>query len=206
MSLALVCSRCAASLPSPGGDSPFVTCSFCGTTHAVSAAPISMAQTPAGPSDADRVRAACDTAWDAARASSKDPIVALRAVIAARSGALTGQLEAERAARLGEALMTGFDSANGTKSVFDKMASLRIAEAVVKAVIELRKMDSTDINLPFFMATEKGPLHISHEQTAAKLAELDAVGAYVVKEVAAPAAAPAAVAPPEKAKRSWWPF
>jgi hypothetical protein len=151
------------------------------------------------------VRAACDAAWDAARANSTDPIVALRAVVAARAGELHSELEAERAARLGEALLTGFDSVNGTHSVSDKIAAMRISEAVVKAVIELRTSAETDLNLPFFAANESGPLHLVHVQTRARLAELDALGVYEVKEAAAPSAEPAPSAP-VKAKRSWWPF
>ena len=208
--VALTCKRCGGTLPSPGGGSPFVTCSFCGTSHAVSAPAIAITLEKGGPSEFELRQAAAGRAWDAARASSKDPVVALRAVVAETSHELKTEQELERAARLAEGLAHGFDAENGVELLSDKTATIRMAEASVKAIIELRSVEQTSVNLPFLMANEKGPKHLDQRVTRAKLVELDAMGTYVVREAPAPAApkapAPVADASTPKKKRSWWQF
>lgn len=42
----------------------------------------------------------------------------------------------------------------------DAMALKRLESAAEKAVVELQAMESTEVNLPFITATEKGPLHV----------------------------------------------
>ena len=202
MNVALQCKRCGGSLPTPGGGSPFVTCSFCGTSHAVSIAPALSLHAGANHPSSSELRAnAMNLAWDAARANSKDPVVALRALVAECAHELTTELELERAARLAEALATNFDDENKTHIVNDKMAAIRIAEVAAKAIIELRRLAKFDLNLPFLLVGDRGPLHLRIEVTQAKLIELDAMGSYVVREaVASPTTAP--VTP----RRRWWPF
>jgi len=215
--VAIECKRCGGALPVPGGGSPFVTCSYCGTCHAVSAPALVLSQQERGPSASDLRNAAAQKAWDAALASSPDPIVALRAVVAELAHDLRTEQELERAARLAEALGTGFDQQNGTHAVAEWTAAKRLAEASVKAVIELKSCPQTQVNLPFLAVGPAGPVHLERDVTGATLAELDAMGVYVVKVVAAAkpaAAAPEVVAapPPSEvvaappAKKRWWPF
>lgn len=129
MTTALVCKQCLAPLPAPGGNSPFVACSYCGTTHSVSESKMALAPAPAGPTDRDRIRVDGPIAWDEARAHAKDPVVAVRAVVAVHSVLLTSEQEVERAARLAESLLRGFDVQNKTKTLLDKPIVLRRAVA-----------------------------------------------------------------------------
>jgi uncharacterized Zn finger protein (UPF0148 family) len=208
--VAIECKRCAGSLPLPGGGSGFVTCPYCGTSHVVSAPAMVITTEATGPSEYEQRRAAASSAWDTARQRSTDPVVALRAVVAVHAYPLKTEQELERAARLAEALLNGFDQTNATQVIADKDAALRMAEAVVKAVIELHSVPTTEVNLPFLIISPAGPLHLAVEVPRTKLVELDAMGVYTVKEAPAPppAVAPKVVSPePEaKAKRRWWPF
>ena len=204
--LAIECKRCGGTLPAPGGGSPFVTCYYCGTCHAVSAPALALGPQVLGPSEYELRQAAANKAWDAARASSTDPVVALRAMVAAVAHQLRTEEELERAARLAEALGAGFDRENGTHTISDRVAALRLADAAVKAVIELHACPATNVNLPFLAVGESGPVHLSHEVTRATLAELDAMGVYVVKEAMPPPAPATQVAAPTPRPKRWWPF
>jgi len=62
------------------------------------------------------------------------------------------------------------------------------------------------VSLPFLMVNANGaPAHLKQNVSRAKLAELAAMGVYVVREAALPpsVAAPAAEAPK---KKPWWKF
>jgi uncharacterized Zn finger protein (UPF0148 family) len=205
--VAIECKHCGGTLPSPGSGSPFVTCPYCGTCHAVTASPIALAPGVGGPSEYEVRQAAAKKAWETAKGTSTDPVVALRAVVADVAHDMKTEQELERAARLTEALARGFDQRNGTESVSNPDAILRIAEAAVKAVIQLRLAEDTDVNLPFLMTDHGGvPVHLEHHVTRSTLADLDAMGVFVVKEAPPPprVAAHEGTATP-KAKR-WWPF
>lgn len=205
----LQCKRCGGMLPPPGSGSPFVTCPFCGTTHAVSAPAIAITSEPKAPSELTTRKEAAERSWDAARAKSTDPVLALRVVVAELAHDLKSEQELERAARLGEALVNGFDQENKTHAITDRLAVVRIGEAALKAVIELRALPDTEVNIPFLMATGEGPKHLLVSVTRSKLAELDAMGVYVVKEAAPPPPIEEthhdAPPKPEK-KKGWWPF
>lgn len=54
----------------------------------------------------------------------------------------------------------------------DSTAMQRVREAAEKSKIELSTVLSTDINLPFISATDKGPKHLTMQITRAKLEEL----------------------------------
>lgn len=54
----------------------------------------------------------------------------------------------------------------------DNVAMQRVREAAEKAKIELSTVLTTDINLPFITATDKGPKHLTMTLTRAKLEEL----------------------------------
>jgi hypothetical protein len=207
--VAIECKHCAGSLPLPGGGSPFVTCPYCGTSHVVSAPAIVITTEATGPSAYEQRRAAASSAWETARQRSTNPVVALRAVVAVHAYPLKTEQELERAARLAEAILNGFDQTNATQAIANKEAAERVAEATVKALIELHSVATTNVNLPFLFAGPSGPLHLAVDIPRAKLAELDAMGVYTVKEAPAPPAAPepTLVAPEAPAKRNrWWPF
>jgi uncharacterized Zn finger protein (UPF0148 family) len=204
----LQCKRCGGNLPVPGSASPFVTCPFCGTSHAVSAPAIAITSSPAGPSELELRKEATSRAWDQAHASSNDPVVALRAAVAEQAHDLKSEQEVERAARLAQALANGFEQENKIQPLADKMAAIRIAEGAVRAVIELRSVETTNVNLPFLTANETGPKHLDVAVPRSRLAELDAMGVYVVTQAAPPPKEIALAhqeAKPEK-KRGWWPF
>jgi len=155
-------------------------------------------------------RRGLDRGGDGAVALGKRQVVALRAVVAVQGNALADELEAERAARLAEALLRGFDAENRTatlpaKGVGDKNVSSRVAEAAVRAVVELRSTQEAEINLPFLHATAQGPLHLARRVTRADLELLDRTGSLEAREVPGPSGA-APDAPGAPAKRWWWPF
>lgn len=199
MLTALICKRCSGSLPAPT-DSPFVACSYCGTTHAVAAPKLELRPQAYVPSDSELRRAAISAAWDEARKHApKDPTVALRAVLVHYCHAIQDEREAERAARLAERLLDGFDKEHRTDVKRDQQVVTRVAEAAVKAVIELRSVQKTDINLPFLTATTQGPLHLQHEVKRELLPQLDHIQVVEVSEATPP--------PSEKPKKKgWWPF
>ncbi len=171
-----------------------------------------LAPRPQGPDEIAQRRVALDRVWDEAVAHGKTPVVALRAVVAGHSASLADALEVERAARLAEALLRGFDAVNKTstlpaKGVGEKLVSSRVAEAAVRAVVELRSAQETDINLPFLHATAQGPLHLERRVTRRELELLD-VGRPLAGPdgASAPAGAAASAGAPTPSKRWWWPF
>ncbi|MCI5866788.1 MAG: molecular chaperone DnaK [Methanosphaera sp.] len=65
-----------------------------------------------------------------------------------------------------------FEKENGVDLLNDDQSAQRLREAAEKAKIELSTTLTTDINLPFITATEKGPLHLNTTLTRAKLEEI----------------------------------
>ncbi len=65
-----------------------------------------------------------------------------------------------------------FEKETGVDLNEDNIAMQRIREAAEKAKIELSTVLTTDINLPFITATDKGPKHLAMSITRAKLEEL----------------------------------
>ena len=65
-----------------------------------------------------------------------------------------------------------FKNKEGVDLSNDSMALQRVKEAVEKAKIELSTSVSTDINLPYITATDKGPKHLTMSITRAKLEQL----------------------------------
>ncbi len=177
-----------------------MACPYCGTTHMIAAPRIEI---PQGPSDYEKRKVTSAAAWDRARATSQDPGVALRAVIAVVAVAAKDEQEAERGARLAEQAIRSFDAEHGTQIILDKVAIHRVAEAAIKAVIELRETATTELNLPFLTATSQGPLHLQQQVTHDTLAKLDQ--GVEVQVVEPPPAAEPTPEPPKK-KRKWWQF
>ena len=157
------------------------------------------------PDEALLVREAAQGAYREARTHAKDPVVALRAAVLARSAPLEGELVAERAARLAEALGKDFDREHGTGVIADETGALRLAEAAVRAVIELRRNARTEVNLPFLSATGEGPKHLLRAVDRETLADLDRQSNFQVR-IADPAPAPEPPAPEPAKKKWWWPF
>jgi molecular chaperone DnaK len=69
-------------------------------------------------------------------------------------------------------VMTEFKSETGIELRNDKMAVMRLKEAVERAKIELSTAMSSDINLPFITADSTGPKHLVKSITRAKLESL----------------------------------
>ncbi|MDE0163177.1 MAG: molecular chaperone DnaK [Acidimicrobiaceae bacterium] len=71
-------------------------------------------------------------------------------------------------------LVASFKGDHGVDLSSDPMARQRLKEAAEKAKIELSQTASSQINLPFVTATDKGPLHLDYTLSRAKFQELTA--------------------------------
>ena len=71
-------------------------------------------------------------------------------------------------------LVVSFKRDHGVDLSGDAMAMQRLKEAAEKAKIELSQTQSTQINLPFVTATDKGPLHLDYTLSRSKFQELTA--------------------------------
>ena len=71
-------------------------------------------------------------------------------------------------------LVASFKGDHGVDLSDDAMAMQRLKEAAEKAKIELSQTPSSQINLPFVTATDKGPLHLDYTLSRAKFQELTA--------------------------------
>ena len=71
-------------------------------------------------------------------------------------------------------LVQSFKGDHGVDLSADPMAMQRLKEAAEKAKIELSQTPSSQINLPFVTATDKGPLHLDYTLSRAKFQELTA--------------------------------
>ena len=69
-------------------------------------------------------------------------------------------------------MVENFKEREGSDLSQDKMALQRLREAAEKAKIELSNRDSTNINLPFITANEKGPKHLEMELTRTQFEQL----------------------------------
>ena len=71
-------------------------------------------------------------------------------------------------------LVASFKGDHGVDLSSDPMAMQRLKEAAEKAKIELSQTPSSQINLPFVTATDKGPLHLDYTLSRAKFQEMTA--------------------------------
>ena len=71
-------------------------------------------------------------------------------------------------------LVESFKGDHGVDLSTDAMAMQRLKEAAEKAKIELSQTPSSQINLPFVTATDKGPLHLDYTLSRANFQELTA--------------------------------
>ena len=202
---ALVCVRCGAPLPRVTLPAT-IECDFCGVVLSMASSATSIAREPSP----DQVR---DTNHAQQR---KDFLELLAARLGAGVEPRAALLEAsathlgvggrsETLATVVLALAQAFDREEGTATVREPAALARLAEAYLKATVELRHTKSTTMNLPFLSATPSGPKHLERNLTPAILEALvsGAVEITEVKRAPAPAA-PDPVAP--KPKSRWWPF
>lgn len=190
----LTCPWCGAPLPAASADAntqPFLRCAYCGATSTLSGVRAVKAQPSAtapstqvsDPNFYERVIEAFQSAMKGG-ASAYD---ALQSAARARLGAM-GQTEAF--ARVCLALARDFDDANGTSTVTDAMCMARMIEVYLRAIEGVRTSGSFTINLPFFTATPRGPVHFERTLTA---------------EIIAALAERPPSAPPKK-KKGFWPF
>ena len=71
-------------------------------------------------------------------------------------------------------LVASFKGDHGVDLSADAMAMQRLKEAAEKAKMELSQTTTSQINLPFVTATDKGPLHLDYTLGRAKFQELTA--------------------------------
>ena len=71
-------------------------------------------------------------------------------------------------------LVASFKGDHGVDLSSDPMAMQRLKESAEKAKIELSQTPSSQINLPFVTATDKGPLHLDYTLSRAKFQEMTA--------------------------------
>ncbi len=69
-------------------------------------------------------------------------------------------------------LADSFKNENGVDLRDDPLAVQRLKDAAETAKIELSQTASTNINMPFVTATDKGPLHLDYELSRAKFQDL----------------------------------
>lgn len=195
MAAALTCPWCGAPLPAVVPGQPFATCAYCGATSNLGGDRPTKGQAPTGAAPAVAASSAelqqrVIDAFKAARERGASPYDALVAAARERLGPL-GQTDA--LARVCLALGRDFVAEHGTSVVEDPIAMSRLVEAYLKAIEVVRTEGRYDANLPFLVATSKGPKHYQRTLTADLIAELAARD-------------PAPPPPPPKKKRGFWPF
>lgn len=197
---ALLCPQCGGPLARPAALPALLDCGYCGA--AVSISPASAEITRAGNADAARLAALANSRMkfiDALRAAldaKQDPVSAIRQAAAGHLGTAG---TSDTVARVSIALAQEFERESGISVQKDPLVLARIAEAYLRAVLELASAPETEINLPFLSANERGPHHFRRRVSAASLAASIESGP-VVETVGARPAEPAE--PPKKKK--WW--
>jgi hypothetical protein len=192
--LALVCPKCGAPLPLDLGAHP--RCAFCGigvvlrtgTVHTTGDA----SAAPHVPLDPESFFEAIHAALKAGRS----PFDAVREAAGEHLGALG---ESDAIARITLALAREVEGESGASVQNDGNVLARIAQAYVKALPELRDKGTSEVNLPFLAATEKGPIHLSRRLTPASISDLLSPKPKKCEPVKAPSE-------PREKKRGWWPF
>lgn len=204
MRVALLCPVCGAPLPLAAASlSPasHVTCDYCRVVLRSQAGHLEVSAKATEPPREEDHAARRQAFTEAMKAVSlgEDPYRVLCDAAARHLGVLG---ESDAVARVTLALAADFEHESGARVTGDANALARIAEAYLRASVELRSMTRTEINLPFLAATSQGPKHLLRTVTAADLAAL-ATGA---DRVATPAPAAITPEPDAPAKKWWWPF
>jgi hypothetical protein len=165
--VALRCPSCHGPLPAILPGQTAITCPYCGIGLQLGPPPPPVLppekQRDAPPAQRfleafklARPNRALQDAIEAAIAQSRDPALA------------------KPAARATIALIADFKRESGIDVSNDDMAVQRIAEAYVRAMIELRSCAETDINLPFLTADGSGPKHYQRTLTRELAARIEA--------------------------------
>lgn len=211
MLTALKCPHCSAALPTPTPGASFLQCTFCGGVAqlampaAAPATPVAAREpqpvVPSGPTRDDLKRFV--DAFTAATSAGEPFVSALQAAARATLAGFGDQT----AMTLGVAhLAIDFERDSGAKVQRDGLVVSRLAEGWYKAVYEVSRGGSTEINLPFLTATESGPKHLSRTLTAADMARMTSgppAPAAPPPEPVAPAPAPEPE-PKKKKKKGWF--
>ena len=209
MTTPLVCAKCGAPLPLAAAGQQFVSCGYCNATLQVDATGARLAKE----ADAGSSRPLADV-LDEAVARKRRFVAALEERLRAKVPPYDALCSAAREhlgtlgqsdgiARVTLALAADFDAEHRTSCTTDVTALSRLADAYMKACVELARMPETEMNLPFLTTNDAGPQHFLLTVTPAIFAAL----------AARPPAAPAPEAPraqaakePPKKKKGWWPF
>jgi len=88
------------------------------------------------------------------------------------SGFTKRQDEAEKDQKVIDWLCDEFKKSEGIDLHRDKMALIRLKEAMEKAMIELSSFQQTIIKLPFITADARGPKHLNITLTRTRLEQL----------------------------------
>jgi len=168
----LACSNCNAPLPPPQGT--FVTCAYCKATsmiaHGVATRVQGVPAPPQQPVANPREKALA--AWKAVMEQRGGPERA--AMHAATELLLVRQdgVSAEEMAVGAVAIARAFDAERKTNVLSDANGMIRIMEGFRLAIVELRSVQTTTLNLPFLCANENGPMHLERVLDAATVAAL----------------------------------
>lgn len=208
MTTPLVCAKCGAPLPLAAAGQQFVSCGYCNATLQLDASGAHLAKE----ADAGASRPLLD-GIDEAVARKRRFVAALEEQLRAKVKPYDALCSAAREhlgtlgqsdgiARVTLALAADFDREHRTHCTTDVNALSRIADAYMKACVELARMPETEMNLPFLTANEEGPKHLLLTVTPAIFAAL-AARPLAAPEPEAPRVE-AEAAPPKK--KGWWPF
>ncbi|HEY2365712.1 MAG TPA: hypothetical protein VGH87_04965 [Polyangiaceae bacterium] len=179
----LSCVKCGAPLPAEFAKVGVVACPFCSATMLVN----DEGATRAAPTPADvdaKLRA--ETASAEARRAAREAVrVALenaalerRDLVATLRTALATHMQrpdADGVARATSAIISDCARENGATTMTNDAAVFnRVAEAVMKAIEELRTVSSSEMNLPFLASNAAGPFHLTKMMTLSEIAKLSA--------------------------------
>lgn len=208
----IVCPNCGAPLPTQASLAAFAVCTYCRATANIESRVVTErverqeAHDPSAPIWAQRIDATAAFQKAMATEGASSPMSYGRfRELCAKYLHPYGQTDA--VAHVAYSLAVDFEAESGAdvRSRGDVLA--RFALAYLMAVEELREKPTYDLNLPFIVATDMGPLHVQRTLDVPTLIALSERDPEVVEQrVAEPRAAPEAslaAAAPEP-KRGFW--
>lgn len=159
----MVCPNCGAPLPPSVASSPFVICTYCRATSNVEDRSVTQRQelppdAPAEDLDAGRRQALSAFYAELMTQRERHPI-AYATFAAACQRHLQSLGATEAVARVSYNLALDYEQETGSQVLTQGASLARLTEAYMAAVKELRNKAEYEIDMPFFLATEKGPLH-----------------------------------------------
>ena len=202
--VALVCPQCGAPLPEAARHGSAV-CSYCGAGVVLRGTGIELSVRGDAVHELDAAaegRRAFYAAVKSGSIAGGDPYRLLCDAAREHLGVVG---ESDTLARVVLALAHDFERDTGASVMRDPQALSRLAEAYLRASVELRDVERTEMNLPFFAVTRRGPVHLLREVGVVDLTAL-ACREVSVGPSDPVAAAPTAAAPTPPNKKGWWPF